>query len=404
MVTLSRNLNPRHQQGAVSLLIGLVLLSAITVIALLTAKTVAVEIQASANQVRTAQAVAAAQYAMDFGVSYFDGGGFDHDRDGVVDVLPVPDLVSAFDGRVTQGKVVFDPADGTRCVSAGGKADLKRGVLEATGFSDDGLASRTVSQCLTALPVLNAQLPPFALVTRGGVTLTGNSILINRYAPNTAHAGGKVMLATSQLKTYINALNSAQAAMTTPEKINPDSTINTQAVSSAGLGLGLDIWEQDLELATLTGEAFFGRFFSLPKAVVKQLAVSNNAFSDAPDGLDLSGGSGGLIWLEGTQSLSKGTLGSPDKPAILVVNGDLSVGGSVNFYGLLYVSGALHVTDGDPSLTGTAAVENSAAGSGTVAVSGAGSLSLVYWPDFGGDNSPVLPGTAAVVAGSWRDW
>lgn len=56
--------NPGRQQGAVSLLMGLVLLSGITVIALLTAKTVAVEIQTSANQVRTAQAVAAAQYAM----------------------------------------------------------------------------------------------------------------------------------------------------------------------------------------------------------------------------------------------------------------------------------------------------------------------------------------------------
>lgn len=400
--------NPGRQQGAVSLLMGLVLLSAITVIALLTAKTVAVEIQTSANQVRTAQAVAAAQYAMNYGISYFDGGGFDHDGDGQVDALNVPDLVSGFDGKVFQAKVVFNNAPGTRCVPPGGKTGPKRGLLEATGFSDDGLASRTVSQCITALPVLKDDLPAFALVTRGSVALAGNSSIINRYSPNAVHSGGKVILNGNQVKTFTNALVESTAAGTEEEKINPDTSIKTQVVSGAGLGLGLDVLEQDSGLENLSGEAFFRQFFSLPKSVIRQLAVSNNRLFEPPQALDLSGNSGGLIWLDGAHSLSKGAIGNLKNPAILVVNGDLSLGGTVVFYGLLYVSGKLEIVDGSPRMTGMVAIENSAEFTGdtapSLAMSGVGSLSLVYWPDFSGDNSPVLPGMAAVVPGSWRDW
>lgn len=322
--------------------------------------------------------------------------------------MSVPDLRSDFDGKTFPAKVVFSTAPGTRCVPADSKADLKQGLLEATGYSDDGLASRTVSQCIKALPLLRGDLPAFALVVRGSVELAGNSRIINRYTVNTVRAGGKVVFNGSQTKTFINAMDSAEAAVSEEQKINPDSSLKTQIVSSSGLGLGLDVWEQDLGLAFMAGEAFFRQFFSLPKTLIKQLAASNNQVFEPQETLDLSGDTGGLIWLEGTHTLSKGTVGSPKHPVVLVVNGDLFLSGTAVFYGLLYTSGRLHVTDGDPRITGMAIIENSAESLGdstaNFALDGAGSLLLVYWPGFGGDNSPVLPGTAAVVPGSWRDW
>ena len=71
------NLTLNKQKGAVTLLTGMILLISITLISLLTAKTVLVETQITADNYRTSQAEAAASAAMDQAVAYFNAGGFD---------------------------------------------------------------------------------------------------------------------------------------------------------------------------------------------------------------------------------------------------------------------------------------------------------------------------------------
>ena len=69
------------QQGQVAILTALVLLFSITLISLLTSKTVLVETQITADNYRTSQASAAASAAMDQAVAYFSAGGLDqHDN------------------------------------------------------------------------------------------------------------------------------------------------------------------------------------------------------------------------------------------------------------------------------------------------------------------------------------
>jgi len=58
------------QQGAVTLLTAVVLLISITLVGFLTAKTVLVETQMTADNYRTSQAAAAASAAMDQAVAY----------------------------------------------------------------------------------------------------------------------------------------------------------------------------------------------------------------------------------------------------------------------------------------------------------------------------------------------
>jgi len=57
-----------NQRGAATLLVVLVLLVGITLVTLTTSKTVLLETQIAADNYRTAQAVAAANYAMDYGL------------------------------------------------------------------------------------------------------------------------------------------------------------------------------------------------------------------------------------------------------------------------------------------------------------------------------------------------
>ena len=89
------------------MLVVLVLLIGITLVTLTTSKTVLLETQIAADNYRTAQAVAAANYAMDYGINYFNNGGFDQvtaagvaGSDGIVDIVTVPTLTSA-DGSQT---------------------------------------------------------------------------------------------------------------------------------------------------------------------------------------------------------------------------------------------------------------------------------------------------------------
>jgi len=68
----SQNIH-KNQSGAVTLLTALVLLIGITLVTLMSSKTVLVQIQIAADNYRMTQAVAAANAALDFGIGYFDG-------------------------------------------------------------------------------------------------------------------------------------------------------------------------------------------------------------------------------------------------------------------------------------------------------------------------------------------
>jgi len=144
------------QQGVATLVVSIVLLVAITLITLFTAKVVLDDIKIDANNYRTVQATSAANYGLDYAIKYFDTGGFDHldetdplnpvaGQDGVVDSLVTAPLVLQ-DGanQTTTAQVVFT-TDAFRC---GGTTSWQNGLIQSTGLSDDALATRTMGQCV----------------------------------------------------------------------------------------------------------------------------------------------------------------------------------------------------------------------------------------------------------------
>ncbi len=392
------------QRGAATLLTALVLLVGIILVTLTTSKTVLVETQMAADNYRTSQAVAAANYAMDYGVNYFDKGGFDQDGVAGIDSISVPNLVSADGSQTTTAQLTFNNAAGTRCVLAGVTPTMKSGLVTATGFSDDGLASRTITQCVGPIKLLRDDGPDQPLVAQGQVKVTGNAQIINRYTNTTVWAGDKVKIgSSSSMETLIK--DPASGTLTQTELLDT-TTANTQLVSNKNLGNGLDIIDSDPNLNTLVGLDFFKNFFTVEsREQLKQMAITAGQYYTSFSG---AVGRSGLIWIEGNQSLTgNDTYGSIAAPAIIIVNGNLSTAGTPTIYGLLYVVGKYDI-GGTVTVVGANVVEGTDLTTGfpatAPAVSGTGTLNLVYWPGFISGSSNPLPGFTTVISGSWRDW
>ncbi len=411
-----------RQRGAASLLTAVILLICITLVTLLVSKTVLMETKIAADNYRIGQAVGAADYAMDFGVNYFDSGGFDQDNDGTSDNIHLFDadgdgtndeirLTSADVSQTTFATVAFDRT-AAQCLPPGGAPSWSGGIITAVGVSDDRAATRTVTQCVGPLDVVRDDGPDQPLVAQGHVVLTGNASIINRYTNTTIWTGGNVVIgSSSSMSTYIKS--SGAGALTEAQLTDTDPTVNAQLVSNRNLGNGLDIIDDDPSLGSLTGLDFFKNFFLVSsRAEFKQLAQDiGQVYTDINDATDSDGViKSGPIWIDpptGTASLTGNQIGSLTKPAVVVVNGNLQTSGNPNVFGIIYVIGKYDV-GGTVDVIGANIVEGTNVATGNPAtppiVSGNGTLNLVYWPAFGGSGGNPDPGLTAVVSGSWRDW
>jgi hypothetical protein len=100
------------------------------------------------------------------------------------------------------------------------------------------------------------------------------------------------------------------------------------------------------------------------------------------------------IWIEGDLDLDSGTIGSPEAPVVLVVNGDLKMEGNTVVFGLIYVTGDWDGAGGY-DVHGAVVLEGQVTGLGqgriifnSMAAAGAHRLSLL----------------ASMRVDAWRDW
>jgi len=402
-------LNRKKQKGAVTIFTSVILLIAITLVTFLTAKTVLQETKIAANNQRAQQAFAEADGAMDYAIAYFNGGGFDHDGDGTVDTIPA------------LGTSTITLSAGTCTLSA------KAALITTTGTSDDGIASRSISQCVGTRNLLKGGGPKQSMVSGASVGLTGSAQIINRYSDlNIWSASSTSIGSSSAMDTYIRPTDVEISDLTEEELADTTtspSILNVQKVSSNGLGAGTDVYMGDDRLVDamavtnaskaagddgVVGDgSMFDLFFADNKAGVANLADGISptqrlvgADDCKPDGMN------GVIWVDGDAKCTGGQIGVPPTydasgnvltvgvPALLVIDGDFDMSGA-EIYGLLYVTGTLTVT-GNPKVQGTMIAEGSIAGTGTV--------TLVYARNIGNGSDAPLKGTTAIVSGSWRDW
>ena len=438
------------QKGAATLFIAVIMLVAITLVALLSGKTVVNETKIAANNYRTSQAVAAANYAMDLGVNYFDKGGFDRLNEAGGTVASGGDIVLGDDGdtdsvidldndgdysnAVDMGGLTLTSTDGSQALSAtlafsnsgcgATGLDFKSGMITATGFSDDGEATRTISLCVGPLAVLRGDGPKQPLVAQGQVALTGNARIINRFTSTTIWSGDQVTIGSSAaMETYIRSATLNPVSSSGNDVLDPndpddkarllstDDGADTQLVSNRNLGNGLDIIDNDSSLDTLIGIDFFKNFFHATSRADLKLQAGSQVYDD----IDTAKNAGspevitsGLVWIDGDQAMTGGTIGSLDAPAIIYIHGDFRLNGGT-IYGVLYVGG-IYTVVGNPTVVGANIVEGTDF-SGTTEtpatppiVTGHGTLSLIYWAGITGSGTNNDIGQSAVISGSWRDW
>lgn len=426
---------PYRQHGAATLVTALMLLVCITLIGLFTAKKVLVETQMTADNYRTSQATAAASAAMDQAVAYFTAGGLDqHDNttpttltpDGLVDYTSASPFVLALTSgsQSTSAQFSFNNTDDNACdcqstvsedIDGDGDGDclgtlgtnMTRGLVTATGWSDDSAAVRTIAQCVGTFDIFDAGTgPQQPFISKVGVGAFGNAKIINRYSNSSIWAGGPDSVHGASYGTYLRPSGTETADYTTAQLDSADETANTQLVSNRNAGNGIDVITNDPTLGSKTTSTtnytdpaqnqFFDMFFAHTKAEIKNAASNANqllASGASPAGLT------GLIWVNGGTALHNAdVVGTPTQPAILIVDGDLDLTGST-IYGTLYVTGQLKIS-GNPVVRGSVVSEN---GPNT----GTGTLTLVYKPWGGGAKNqapPFVVGTGTIIAGSWKDW
>jgi hypothetical protein len=374
------------QRGAASLLTALVILIGITLITLTTSKTVLVETQIAADNYRMAQAVAAATAAMDFGVGYFDGS-----NDGA---------------QTTTATLTFNNAD-ARCGAAGATPNMKSGLITTIGLSDDGLAQRTISQCVGAIDVFGGNSPKQSLISRGSVGLTGNYKMINRYFNTTAWSGQAINIgASASASTFIRPIGTEESNYTRAQLQDNDTTNphTSPAISDRNKGNGVDTIASDPSLGSLTGEQFFNNFFYSDRTMMENLAASLDQRYTAGN-IDSADGKSGVVWIEGNATMNGGTYGTADSPVILIINGNLDAAGTPDINGMLYVRGQLDAA-GTVGVLGSVVVEGDSAmvPAGEDTVKGHGGVDLIYSPYTLDRSASPIVGTTTAISGSWRDW
>lgn len=410
-----------REKGAASLLTALILLICITLVVLLTAKTVLVETQITADNYRTSQATAAASAAMNQGVAYFIAGGIDQNNDGTVDFLVgTPSTITLTSGaQQTSANFYFNNTPGNGCECAAGNClattNMTKARIIAQGWSDDGVATRTISQCLTTFRIFaGGQGPEQPFVGRESVGVLGNARIINRYSNSTIWAGGDMSVSGASFGTYLRPSNTLITDYTTTELNDADETATDtggdptqQRVSDRDSGIGIDVITNDPTLGNKTPDQLFDMFFSANKA--KMMAMADGVSQKFAVGTDVAAtapNASGIVWI-GDDSATPSTtdttvstgdeIGSTTNPVIMIVNGDFKMTGGI-VHGVIYVMGELIIT-GNPIIKGSVVSENGDS-------SGNGTLNLVYVPygSEGNTNPPFILGTGAVLAGSWADW
>jgi len=398
------------QGGALTLAVSLTILMLSTLVTFNVSKAILMEQKISNNDIRAKMAFEAAEAGVVAALDYIET---DPDRDGSVNTYGSSVACETSGGPAD---CVFDTnSDGvgdTNVASVGSatvtvtltdlSGDMTRVRIVGVGVSDDGSASRSITQTLVTInPLPNA--PDNPVITRGSMIIGGSATVHNQEGHSTIWTGSEIdMGANASTATEVPDVGGAGY----PVCMDVPGTCSLVEASDNAVK-GLDVIENDTSLSALSDDEFFENFFGVNKTTYRASLVTMETTAAAAN-IATHLATHEVIWVEGNTTFSGVTVGcttpvtgsnvcpnANTKPSIIIVNGNAAFSGGSQFYGILFVTGSVAVS-------GNTTIHGAMVTAGDAESSTGGSFDVWY-------NSDVLAGTSLAgatsgSAGTWKDF
>jgi Tfp pilus assembly protein PilX len=363
-----------NQKGAATLLITVIMITTITLIILFAAGYNRIQEQVTSNSYQNNQAFEAAEAGLEFGIVYLSQNG------AAILANPVSGYIQPYNSTNTQNVVLADGSKYSIVYTNPIASNYGVILITSTGTSSDGTSTRVTSQTVGLGSLLSAA-PPIPLISKGNISMSGNTIISNPYTNSTVDSGGTVSFAG-----------------------NAKTLITGGATGSSSGNINSDIQQSNSTIAAMSNTGFFQSYFGSSEATVSA-AVAHTYTNSASTNYTstLNGMTGTSIWITqsgNSQATLSGnvTIGSAANPVVLIVNGSLIITGNATIYGFVYIIGGLTT-----SISGNTIINGGIVTTDTLTL--AGNTAINY-------NTSVLSALQqqlqtsyfAKVPGTWRDF
>jgi Tfp pilus assembly protein PilX len=360
----------RKVGGVTTIVMTTLLLITATLIVLFAANFSLMQSKVTANLFRNQMAYEAAQAGLEFGINYLQQNAT------AIMASKSGGFIQPYSDANTLNVALANGSKYTITYTNPIASNYTLIKITSTGVSDDGTATRVVSQQVQYGSYLFAP-GKNAMVTKGALTASGNTTVTNTSYTNTIESGG-ALTASGNFKTVL----AGGGGSTTGH-------------------FGSDIQQNVTTLANTSNSDLFADYFGMSTTQFQAKAgttlTNNSNYATA-----LNGVNGTTIWINqtsGTATFSGNTtMGTASSPVILVVNGNLSISGNFTLNGFMFVIGAATATT---DISGNVTINGGFVATDALNFSGNGNITY---------NSAVLAAVQATtnyyakVPGSWKDF
>jgi Tfp pilus assembly protein PilX len=384
-----------RQRGAATLFVTVIVVLLIALVTITMTRTTVLENRMTDSDLTSKQAFHAAQAGLDFALQQI--------IENELDVLNASCGTILVDETNPEDSPTFQLSFGS--VDPVCPSDVlglqTKSVIRSVGRSSDGASIRVLEVGIdlerewlgAGVPVEGTAPPPppvpSAIVAKGSVNLAGTTNAAPCPTLDACQALDRPGNPKPDISDVYDTLVTSGAAITGGDTGVPDAQILDQHKDG-----GRD------DLSAMTGDQFFESIMGVDKTIFKEAATVVTPGQTMPD-VNVNP----LVWYDGDLKLQTGTLGSPEKPITLVVNGDISVSGNLTVWGVVYTTGD-DFSAGTTKIFGALIAENNittSAGNASVFFN----AELATVPPISGITGEVATVPGAVLASfdsnSWRE-
>ncbi|BAW80193.1 hypothetical conserved protein [Candidatus Nitrosoglobus terrae] len=347
-----------YQQGVATLTVSLILSFLATLMTFYTTKVQVMEQRIAGNEFRADQAFAAAEAGIAEGIAYLQANA---NQVSAWSWIPCNSSVNYPCGNGTQNitwsfipqlensadyTMMLDQANGRYSLALLQSANPS-GVflLLAQGQSADGSGQAIVKQGI----YLSANIPQAALMVKGNVTFNGNSTV-------DANAGQAISIwANKDVK--MNGGSTTGSIWAGGDIImNGSYTVTGSILAQGNISLPNG---NTTATGAITSKAaipdfptdLFNYVFGVPQSQSSTIQAKATSLTNCDS---LNQNSSGLYWITGNCNKNgSGVIGSADKPVLLVVNGNITMNGDSQIYGLVFSLSGNVTFNGKSTVTGS---------------------------------------------------